>query len=37
MEISNMSDSEIKRNRLILLGIILGLILLVVLGVWWLA
>lgn len=37
MELSNIEDKDIQINRLILLGILLGIGLLVAIGVWWLA
>ena len=37
MELSNLTNTQIKRNRLIFLGILLGIILLITLGIWWLA
>jgi len=37
MELSNLTQEDIKRNKLILLGILLGIIVLIVISVWWLA
>jgi tetrahydromethanopterin S-methyltransferase subunit G len=37
MEITNLTEQQIKRNRKIFLGILLGIILLIVISLWWLS